>query len=180
MRFSYLCLAAASLLPFSAFAQNAYQAPNAADRATMAMQKDYVVPYVGYFDIGANDNNAIQVGAEYRFAPRYWGLRPGVGFNASDDGSLYGYGGVFWDLDLWNSGFVFTPNFAAGLYHKSDGKKLGGPVEFRSGLELSYQFENLHRVGVAFNHISNASIYDKNPGAETLLINYSLPLSPVW
>ncbi|HID90986.1 TPA: hypothetical protein EYP44_03395, partial [Candidatus Bathyarchaeota archaeon] len=40
------------------------------------------------------------------------------------------------------------------------GKDLGGALEFRSGIEASYAFENDSRLGVAFNHISNASLYD--------------------
>ena len=173
-------LAIAMFLPMAAHAQQtAYSAPRAMDRATASIQQDYMVPYAGYFDITQDDNAAAQFGVEYRVAPRYYTLRPAIGFNVSTDGSVYGYGGVFWDLELSLIGmqnWIFTPNFVAGLYHSGDGKKLGGAAEFRSGVELSYVFSNQHRVGVAFNHISNASIYDRNPGAETLLINYHIPV----
>lgn len=180
MKYTWLsaALALTFLLPLSAQAQTAYQSPKSMERATASLQQDYLALYSGYFDITQDDNAAVQFGAEYRFAPYYYTLRPAVGFNVSTDGSLYGYGGVFWDLDLAMIGmdnWWFTPNFVAGLYHSGDGKSLGGAVEFRSGLELSYMFPNQHRLGVAFNHISNASIYDRNPGAETLMINYHLP-----
>lgn len=137
---------------------------------------DYLVPYLGAYDVTQNDDEATQFGLEYRFAPYYYTLRPMVGVNFTTDGSLYGYGGVVWDIDLLgNHTLYLSPNFAAGFYHKNSGKNLGGPIEFRSGVELSYVFPNYHKVGVAFNHISNASIYDRNPGAETLLINYHVP-----
>lgn len=140
-----------------------------------ASATDYVAAYAGYFDVTQDDNAAAQFGLEYRYKDVFHGLRPGVGFNVSNDDSFYGYGGFFWDVKLADN-IVFVPNIVAGGYHSGDGKKLGHGIEFRSGLELNYQFENESRLGVAFNHISNASIGDRNPGAETLLVIYQHPL----
>jgi opacity protein-like surface antigen len=136
----------------------------------------YLTGYVGAFDLVQGDDEAVQFGVEYRFAPWDYGLRPVIGFNATDDGSMYGYGGLNWDIEVFDNLYII-PNFMAGLYEDGDGKDLGGMIEFRSGVEVAYEFENDHRLGVAFNHISNASIYDHNPGSETLLVNYSIPLS---
>jgi len=138
-------------------------------------QDDYVAVYSGLFDITQSDNSAVQFGAEYRFADIYHGLRPAIGGNVTTDGALYGYGGFFWDVPLTER-IIFTPNFVAGAYSDGDGKDLHHAIEFRSGLELSYQFEQGSRLGVGFNHISNASLGDHNPGAETLLLVYQLPL----
>ena len=140
-----------------------------------ASQNAYLVPSIGYFDVVTTDDTAVQFGLEYRFASRYWNLRPVVGINVSTDESIYGYGGVYWDIDLWQSGFFFSPNLVAGFYEDGDGLNLGGTVAIRTGVEVSYDVGNRHRVGVAFNHISNAGIYDRNPGAETILFNYQLP-----
>lgn len=177
MRFFLPALLALTLVSVSANAQYNASSGGAYDRASAALKQDYIVPYIGYFDITQDDNAAAQFGGEYRFAPYYYSLRPGIGLNISNDGSVYGYGGVFWDIDLMDGALWITPNFSAGLYHEGDGKDLGGAVEFRSGIEVSYLFANEHRVGIAFNHISNASIYDRNPGAETLLVNYHIPSS---
>lgn len=138
--------------------------------------KTYLVPYVGYYDIG-KDQSAAQFGLEYRMQPRFYGLRPTFGFNVTTDESLYGYAGVNWDINMQNSGFWFTPNFAVGAYEDGDGKDLGGTVEFRSGLEVSYDIRDGHRVGMAYNYISNLGVYDQSPGAQTLLVNYHLPFS---
>lgn len=143
--------------------------------ASPAMAADYLGVYGGYFDVTQDDNSAAQMGIEYRFDDVYRGLRPAVGANVSTDGALYGYGGFFWDVFLTNN-VIFTPNVVAGLYEDGDGKDLGHTVQFRSGLELSYQFEQQNRLGVAFNHISNASLGNRNPGAETLLLIYQHPL----
>lgn len=71
----------------------------------------------------------------------------------------------------------FTPSFAVAAYEDGGGKDLGGVIEFRTGVELSYRFPNAHRLGVAYQHLSNAGIYDRNPGAENLLLTYSIPFS---
>jgi hypothetical protein len=71
---------------------------------------------------------------------------------------------------------VLTPSFGAGLYADGGGKELGHAVEFRSQIEIAYRFDNRARLGLAFSHISNASIGDKNPGVEVLNVYYSLPL----
>lgn len=144
--------------------------------AQAASDKDYVTGYIGYFDVLRNDYNATQFGAEYRGRPIQYSIRPMIGINVTTDSSVYGYVGLNWDVELLKNELYIIPNFAAGLYRDGDGKRLGGPIEFRSGIELAYQFPNSHRLGIAFNHISNASIYRHNPGSETALVTYSIPL----
>lgn len=160
---------------FSLFAGQALAASKPATTTTNT-ESSYITGYVGYFDVIRNDYNATQFGAEYRAAPLQYGIRPMVGINVTTDNSVYGYAGLNWDVALLDKQLYLIPNFAAGLYKKGDGKELGGTIEFRSGIELAYQFQNAHRLGIAFNHISNASIYSHNPGSETVLVSYSLPL----
>ena len=128
----------------------------------------------GYFDIN-DDKDAAEFRIEYRGGKRFWIFKPMVGGMATSDATIYGFVGVNVDL-FFGRRFVLTPNFAAGLYHDVDGKDLGHSVEFRSGIELAYRFDNRSRLGVAFHHISNASLDDNNPGTEILAIVYSLPL----
>lgn len=141
-----------------------------------AQASDYLNIYGGRYDISQKDNPANQYGLEYRYEDIFHGLRPGLGINMTSDHAVYGYGGFFWDMHL-TEGLVFTPNVVAGAYRNGHGKDLGHAVEFRSGLELSYEFPNKNRLGVAFNHISNASLGDHNPGAETLLFLYEHPIN---
>lgn len=141
-----------------------------------AQAAEYLTGYAGWFDVLDQEDEAGQFGLEYRFSPWQWGIRPTLGFNVTTDSSAYGYAGFHWDIPLIENQLYLVPNFAAGVYGEGDGKDLGGAIEFRSGIELDYQMSNEHRVGMAFNHISNASIYNKNPGAETLLVNYSVPM----
>ena len=71
----------------------------------------------------------------------------------------------------WN----LTPSFGAGYYDDGDGKKLGNKVEFRTTLEISYQFENSNRIGISFGHISNANLGNKNPGVEIISLSFQKP-----
>lgn len=143
--------------------------------ALPAAASDYLTGSLGWFDIVDKDDESAQFGLEYRVTPWQFGLRPIVGVSVTGDGSVYGYAGLNWDVALIENELYLIPNFAVGAYSDGDGKDLGGAIEFRSGIELAYQLPNAHRIGVAFNHISNASIYDKNPGAETLLLTYGIP-----
>ena len=129
----------------------------------------------GYYDIN-DDMDAGEFRIEYRSGAKYWIFKPFVGAMATTDAAFYGYGGVLVDVYFGNR-FVLTPNFAAGLYAEGDGKNLGHVVEFRSGLEASYRFDNRARLGLLFYHISNASLDDNNPGTEVLTLTYSLPLN---
>ncbi len=137
--------------------------------------QDHLVLYGGYFDVTQDDNGAALVGLEYRYQDIFYGLRPTVGGFVTSDEAYYGYAGIFWDIYLSDS-WVFTPNSVVGAFSQGDGKDLGHWIEFRSGLELSYEFDDAQRLGVAFNHLSNASLGERNPGAETLIVQYSYPI----
>ena len=91
------------------------------------------------------------------------------------DGALYGFVGAGLELPLGER-ISLTPNLAAGLYSDGGGKDLGYAVEFRSGAEIAYELDDSSRIGLAFHHISNASLADTNPGAETVVLYYSVPV----
>ena len=116
---------------------------------------------------------------EYRSDYELWKIRPFVGGFATSDASLYGYFGFLMDIYFGNR-WVLTPNTAVGLYAEGDGQDLGHVIEFRSGIELAYRFDDRSRLGVAVHHLSNASIGDDNPGTETALIYYSIPLNSLF
>ena len=145
--------------------------------ASYAASGDDVVVYAGAFDVSQQDNEAAVGGLEYRFKDQYNGLRPVIGVMGTTDEAGYIYGGAYWDLPLNTAPFVITPGFQAGAFTHGDGKDLGSGIEFRSTIEASYKFESGQRVGLAFSHLSNASIGDDNPGAETLQVVYSHPVS---
>lgn len=64
-----------------------------------------------------------------------------------------------------------------GFYADNGGFDLGGPIEFRSGIELGYQTRQGWRLGISYDHRSNAGIYRTNPGIETAAFRISVPLA---
>jgi len=129
----------------------------------------------GAYDV--NDSfTAGEFRAEYRFAEKHklWVFTPFIGVMGTTDSAVYGYAGIGMDI-FFGRRVVLTPNFAVGAYHDGDGKDLGHAVEFRSGLELAYRFDNRSRLGIAVHHISNASLGDSNPGTDSVVLTYAIP-----
>ena len=44
------------------------------------------------------------------------------------------------------------------------------------GIDMFYRFKNNARIGVGIFHISNADSGKKNPGSETLVLKYQIPM----
>lgn len=127
----------------------------------------------GWYDF--NDSwDAAEFRLEWRGAPWVWGIRPLAGIMATSDAAAYGYGGVALDM-YFGRRIVVTPSFAAGLYHDGDGKDLGSVVEFRSGVEVGWRFDDHSRLSIMIYHLSNAGIGDTNPGTEVLSVGYAIP-----
>ena len=75
---------------------------------------------------------------------------------------------------------VVTGQVGLGYYANGDGPDLGFPLEFRSGVELGYRFDNRSRLAVGFSHISNADLGDRNPGTEIVTMTYSIPVGRLF
>lgn len=129
---------------------------------------------LGGFDVN-DDESTFQVRAEFRSEHRLLLFKPMLGVMATGDLGVYGYAGVLMDV-YFGRRWVITPSFAAGAYEEGDGKDLGGALEFRSAVEIAYRLDDRSRLGLAFDHISNASLYEDNPGTESLVLIYAIPL----
>ena len=97
-------------------------------------------------------------------------LSPITGFLFTADNAGYFYTGVQAQYKM--GGLNFTPSFAPGLYHEGDGKDLGHIIEFKSELQFSLDLSKSSELGFSYNHISNASLGDKNPGANSYMFNF--------
>jgi hypothetical protein len=130
---------------------------------------------VGIFHLRRPHKWQGQGSIEYKFRPLVYTLRPFVGMMGTQKASLYWYGGFGLDLFI-RQAFVITPSLAAGIYYRGHGKNLGYPLEFRSSLEFAFVLKREARIGLQIYHISNASLGHKNPGEESLVLFYSIPL----
>ena len=97
-------------------------------------------------------------------------ISPVTGAMITADNAGYIYTGIQAQYKIGN--LNLTPSFAPGLYHEGDGKDLGHPLEFKSEVQLSLDLFKNSELGFSYNHISNASLGDKNPGANSYMFNY--------
>lgn len=113
---------------------------------------------------------------EFRWELLYYHLRPLVSAFVTTDRSFYVCGGLAYDILLLGKRIALTPSFAPGLYYRGCGKNLGFPLNFRSAVELAVILPNQGRLGAQVNHISNSGLSKTNPGADSLLLFYAIPL----
>jgi len=132
----------------------------------------------GAYDFVADQDPSFAFNWEYQFGRKLLGIGPGLGLDVNADGGLYGYLGLYADLEIGRT--VITPLAAAGGYREGDSFDLGGVFEFRTSVDVAYEFENRSRLGVRIAHISNAGINDDNPGVEELFATFSIPLPPLF
>ncbi len=121
------------------------------------------------------DRNWLEVGVEYRVPIDLWKLAVVAGISGNSGPSGWIYGGLRRDFGL-RGPWVVTPAFAVSAYARGNGKDLGGPLEFRSSLEIGYRWPTERRLALAIHHLSNAGIYFRNPGMNSIVLTYSFPL----
>lgn len=127
---------------------------------------------VGVFDVTKPKDASLEFRIEYKPGCVWHTIRPLSGLMITEKKQWYVYTGFGFDWVIANY-LLFSPNFALGWYEKGDGKDLGFPLEFRSGVELGIRFSEGLRLGVHFYHLSNASLGRINPGSESLVLFFS-------
>tara|TARA_B100000242_G_scaffold286784_1_gene252772 strand:- start:421 stop:930 length:510 start_codon:yes stop_codon:yes gene_type:complete len=131
--------------------------------------------YSGTFDYSDDGARSTLFGVQHQnenlYRESFLGtLSPITGFMFTADNAKYVYTGVQAEYKL--GGLNFTPSFSPGLYGEGDGKDLGHIIEFKSEVQLSVNLFKDTEMGFSYNHISNASIGDKNPGANSYMFNF--------
>ena len=131
--------------------------------------------YTGMFDFSDNGKRSTLIGFEHQNQnlnrDTFLGnLSPITGALITGDSAGYIYTGVKaqYKIGILN----VTPSFTPGLYHAGNGKDLGHMLEFKSEVQLSLDLSKNSELGFSYNHISNASLGDKNPGANSYMFNF--------
>ena len=131
--------------------------------------------YTGMFDFSDDGKRSTLIGFQHQNEnlnrDTFLGnLSPITGALITADSAGYVYTGVQaqYKLGVLN----FTPSFTPGLYFEGDGKDLGHLIEFKSELQISLDLSRSSELGFSYNHISNASLGDKNPGANSYMFNF--------
>ena len=131
--------------------------------------------YTGMFDFSDDKQAAGVLGIQHQnddlFRKSFLGkLSPITGGFLTENSALYFYTGAQAEYDLGL--FTITPSFAPGYYNSGDGKDLGSVLEFKSEIQMSLNLSDSTEFGMSYNHISNASLGDKNPGANSYMFNF--------
>jgi lipid A 3-O-deacylase len=131
--------------------------------------------YTGMFDFSDNGKKSTLVGIQHQNEElnrdTFLGnLSPITGAMMTADSATYVYTGVQAQYELGK--LNLTPSFTPGLYGAGDGKDLGHMVEFKSEVQVSLDLFTNSELGFSYNHISNASLGDKNPGANSYMFNF--------
>ena len=131
--------------------------------------------FTGNFDFSDDKQSAILVGFQHQNEnlnrDTFLGnVSPITGGFVTENSAAYIYTGIEWNVEMGS--LTFTPSFAPGLYHEGDGKDLGHILEFKSEVQLTYAVSGNTNIGFSYNHVSNASLGDKNPGANSYMFNF--------
>lgn len=119
-------------------------------------------------------------GLEYRFksfsGPYGFRLIPAIGFAVANNSARFIYTDLRHDFYL-NRRWLLIPSFGVGIFKDSKEIDLGNDLEFRTGLEIAYQFRNNFRAGIAIFHLSNTGLSSGNPGTEALVFSLCIPMT---
>ena len=131
--------------------------------------------YTGMFDFSDDGKRATLIGFQHQNEDlnrdTFLGnLSPITGVMLTADNAGYIYTGVQANYNV--GALVITPSFAPGYYNQGDGKDLGHALEFKSEVQLSVNLPRDSQFGFSYNHLSNASLGDKNPGANSYMFNF--------
>ena len=131
--------------------------------------------FSGMFDFSDDGKKSTIFGIQHQnetlFRNSFLGtLSPITGVLITADSASYFYTGVQAEYNIGK--INFTPSFTPGLYNSGDGKDLGHVVEFKSEIQVSLDLFTNSELGFSYNHISNASLGDKNPGANSYMFNF--------
>ncbi len=131
--------------------------------------------YSGIFDFSDQGKRATLIGIQHQNENLnrntfIGNLSPITGALLTADNAGYIYTGVQaqYKIGVLN----ITPSFTPGLYFDGDGKDLGHIIEFKSEVQFSLNLTKSSELGFSYNHISNASLGDKNPGANSYMFNF--------
>ena len=131
--------------------------------------------FTGMFDFSDHKQSSGLLGLQHQnedlFRNSFLGkLSPISGGFFTEKSAFYLYSGVQAEYEL---GFLtITPSFAPGYYNYGSGKDLGHPLEFKSEIQMNFNLSDTTHLGMSYNHISNASLGTKNPGANSYMLNF--------
>ena len=149
-------------------------------KAVKSDEPDFLAFSTGWFDFNRQKDQGGEFRLEYKSDYKFLNFKPFTSLAAVSNGMTFLGAGILMDV-YFGRRLVVTPSFAPTWWRgKTTDLDLGHRIEFRSQLEFAYRFDDRSRLGVSISHYSNAGLGDDNPGAESFMVNYSVPISKLF
>ena len=131
--------------------------------------------FTGMFDFSDHKQASPVLGLQHQneelfYITKNGRLSPITGAFITANSAYYLYTGVQAEYEFGS--LNITPSFAPGYYGQGNGKDLGSVIEFKTEVQVTYDLSEATHLGMSYNHISNASIGEKNPGANSYMFNF--------
>lgn len=120
--------------------------------------------------------NDAEASLRYLGSPHLWKLQPMLGLSVSSNGSGYIGAGSAITWRMADEGLFLRVSSIAGIHRRGSGKNLGGPIMFRTAVDLGVQNRDGREFGIGADHRSSARLYRPNPGLNTVYLFASIPL----
>tara|TARA_B100000963_G_scaffold36657_1_gene27336 strand:- start:1478 stop:1957 length:480 start_codon:yes stop_codon:yes gene_type:complete len=129
----------------------------------------------GILDYSDNEKRSGFVEATYTFKnannENFFGrFTPIFGAMITQENATMVYSGIKGNISLGN--FVISPSFSPGYYESGKGKDLGSYLEFKSQINLGWNFGDTSNAGISYSHISNGDFGKRNPGANNIAFTF--------
>ena len=144
-----------------------------------AVQAQDIALGVGQTDFTSIGSDGAAFALDYRARP--FAQRRVASWAFAATAAVTEFGDVFVGAGIstrwaWPSGWFIESNFTPGVYAEGTPENdLGSAFNFRSLLGAGYRFDNGAAISVAITHISNAGLFEDNPGTNKALVRYHIP-----
>ena len=132
-------------------------------RAQFQHQDDPLLLAVGAGSWDFDHHPEGELRGELRFPQSLWMIKPLVGVIGSSRGSSTSISACASTSSSPTTMSSCPTPRSAGIT-AAPTRISGSPVEFKTGVEFAYRFDNAARLGLVFDHISNAGFTQTNPG----------------
>ncbi|MGY6536065.1 MAG: acyloxyacyl hydrolase [Pararhodobacter sp.] len=122
--------------------------------------------------LGGNSTGSAELYVRRIETPVLGGVQPVYGLSVSSRGEAWVGGGLAYGIELSPGGVFVRGSVMPGLHARGRGRDLGGPITFRSGLELGMPLGQ-GEIALGIDHRSNAGLYSENPGLNSLYLSYT-------
>ena len=129
----------------------------------------------GILDYSDDEKRSGFVEATYTFKnandENFFGkFTPIAGAMITQENATMIYSGIKGNFLIGN--LVLSPSFSPGYYESGKGKDLGSYLEFKSQINLGWNFGNTSNAGISYSHISNGDFGKRNPGANNIAFTF--------